>query len=98
MASRAKEIPELIRQAVDLSRTYLRQETVEPMKRLGRVAGFSAGGAIGFSLASIFIGVAGTALLLKAFPAGEVWNGVGYLAAGALTGAGGWLVLSRAIR
>lgn len=98
MVSRAREIPELIRQAVDLSRSYLRQETLEPMKRLGRVAGFSAGGAIGFSLASICLGIAGTAVLLGAFPDGDVWNGVGYLAAGVLAGGAGWFVLTRASR
>ena len=41
-----KEIPELTSELIDMSREYLRQETIEPAKRLGKHAGLGIGGAI----------------------------------------------------
>jgi hypothetical protein len=40
-----QEIPEITTELLDMSREYLRQETVEPLKRLGKHAGFGLGGA-----------------------------------------------------
>ena len=45
-----KEIPELVSELATMSREYLRQEIVEPAKKLGRFAGFGMGAAALFSL------------------------------------------------
>lgn len=40
-----QEIPEITSELLDMSREYLWQETVEPLKRLGKHAGLGLGGA-----------------------------------------------------
>lgn len=45
MADR-REIPEVATELIDMSRDYLRQETLEPAKRLGKQAGMGIGGAL----------------------------------------------------
>lgn len=40
------EIPQIATELVDMSREYLRQETIEPAKKLGKVAGMGVGGAM----------------------------------------------------
>ena len=40
-----QEIPQLTTELIDMSREYLRQETIEPAKRLGKQAGLGIGGA-----------------------------------------------------
>lgn len=47
------EIPELASELYDLSKQYLRQETIEPMKRLGGYAGLGIGGSVAFAIAAI---------------------------------------------
>ena len=94
MTSRTKELPELVREAVDLSRDYLRQETIEPAKRLGRVAGFSFGGALAFLLAALFLGIAGLRFLVDLLPEGTAWSGLGYvLWSLVLIGTGGLVIV-----
>jgi hypothetical protein len=44
------EIPQIATELVDMSREYLRQETIEPAKKLGKVAGMGVGGAMVLSL------------------------------------------------
>ena len=41
-----QEIPQLTTELIDMSREYLRQETIEPAKRLGKHAGLGVGGAV----------------------------------------------------
>jgi len=43
--SEPQEIPKLTTELIDMSREYLRQETIEPAKRLGKHAGLGLGGA-----------------------------------------------------
>ncbi len=40
-----QEIPQMLTELYQMSKDYLRQETVEPFKRLGRHAGLGLGGA-----------------------------------------------------
>lgn len=92
------ELPDLIGEFIDLSKQYLREQAVEPARRLGRLAGFSAAASVLFVLAAGFLGVAGTRWLLRVMPDGAVWSGVGYLLAmiGLLVATG--LVMWRATR
>ena len=49
-----QEIPQIASELVEMSREYLRQETLEPAKRLGRHAAMSIGGAVALSLGGFF--------------------------------------------
>ncbi|MDH3190354.1 MAG: phage holin family protein [Acidimicrobiia bacterium] len=68
-----QEIPQLAQDLVESSIAYLRQETIEPAKRLGKQAGMGLGGAILLSLGA-FLAVLGIYALLKmVLPEGEWW-------------------------
>ncbi len=81
------ELPELVSEFVDMSKQYLRQETVEPAKRLGRVAGMGFGAAILFSLGTLFLAIAGTRFVVWLMPSDlshSMWTGLGYIVAALL--------------
>jgi len=48
------EIPELATELFEMSKEYLRQETVEPMKRLGAYAGLGIGGGVALAIGTVF--------------------------------------------
>jgi hypothetical protein len=48
-----QEIPQIATELVDMSREYLRQETLEPAKQLGKQAGMGIGGAIVMSIGAV---------------------------------------------
>ena len=48
-----KELPQLTTELLEMSREYLRQETIEPAKRLGKHAGLGIGGAFALSVGVI---------------------------------------------
>ena len=50
-----QEIPQITSELVDMSRDYLRQEVVEPAKRLGKHAGMGVGGAVLLSLGAFLL-------------------------------------------
>lgn len=69
--ARPQEIPQLTTELIDMSREYLRQETLEPAKRLGKHAGMGIGGAALLSFGS-FLMVLGLYFALRmVFPDGE---------------------------
>jgi len=54
LMAQPSEIPELATELYELSKEYLRQETVEPMKKLGTYAGLGLAGAVAMAVAAIF--------------------------------------------
>ena len=50
-----QEIPQIATELIDMSREYLLQETIEPAKRLGKVAGMGVGGAVVLSLGAFLM-------------------------------------------
>ena len=50
-----QEIPQLVTELYDMAKEYLRQETVEPAKRLGKQAGMGIGGAIVMSIGAFLL-------------------------------------------
>jgi len=94
----AGEIPELVGEFVDMAKQYVREQTLEPAKKLGRLAGLSMAGALIFVLAAVFLAVAGMRAIVDLMPHGAIWSGFGYvlssLALLAVTG----LVMWRAAR
>ncbi len=88
----------MVSELYQLSKDYLRQETIAPAKRLGRVIGLGlAAGALG-AIAAVFAGfglLAAAQLLLPATPVGVVLARlVATVAAAALAG----LVVWRGLR
>lgn len=55
----AKSIPQVASELWELSAAYARQETIDPVKGLGRFLGFGLGGALLLSLGSILLLLAG---------------------------------------
>jgi uncharacterized membrane protein YraQ (UPF0718 family) len=76
-----RELPELVREFVDMSKDYMRQETLEPAKLLGRFAGYALGAAVAFSFAALFLSVAGVRYIRELLPEGPYWSALGYIIA-----------------
>jgi uncharacterized RDD family membrane protein YckC len=74
-----KELPELIREFVDMARTYLRQETVEPAKALGRFISYVVGAAAAWALGALLVAVALMRGVIYLLPEGPYWEALGYL-------------------
>ncbi len=77
----ATELPQLVTEFVDLSKEYLRQETVEPAKRLGRFAGFTIGASIMFAIGGLLLTIAGARAIIGLLPEGPNWSALGYILA-----------------
>jgi hypothetical protein len=71
--SNAQEIPQITNELVEMSREYLRQETLEPAKKLGKEAGMGVGGAIVLSIGAVCLAWALYYGLQLLFPDGEWW-------------------------
>ncbi len=54
-----KSIPQVATELWELSTAYAKQETIDPLKGLGRFLGFGVGGAILFGVGSILLLLAG---------------------------------------
>jgi hypothetical protein len=68
-----REIPELTSELIDLSREYLREQTIEPAKRLGKHAAMGLGGAMVLGLGAIFVVWGLYNALTMWLPEGEWW-------------------------
>lgn len=68
-----QEIPQLTSELVDMSREYLRQETLEPAKRLGKQAGMGIGGAIILAIGAVCLTWGLYYGLILLFPEGDWW-------------------------
>lgn len=78
----ATELPQLVTEFVDMSKEYLRQETVESGKRLGRFAGYTIAASIIFAVGAILLAIAGTRGIIYLLPEGSNWSALGYLLGG----------------
>ncbi len=90
------ELPELVSEFVQMSKDYLRQETIEPAKQLGRFAGFSMAAGLMFAFGVFFLSIAGMRGIIEMLPGGKYakyWESLGYfLAALALVAVAGIIV------
>lgn len=88
------EIPQITSELVEMSREYLRQETIEPAKALGKQAGMGIGGALVMAIGAICLVWGLYYGLIWVFPEGEWWTVLSrFLAAVAAAGAAaliGW--------
>lgn len=94
MAAEPNELPQMVTDLVDMSKEYLRQETLEPAKRLGRFAGMSIGAGALLAFVALFAGLATYALFRQVLPEGEWWvvaaRGFTVLVTAGLAGLLGW--------
>lgn len=91
-----QEIPQIVSELVEMSRDYLRQETLEPAKRLGKVAGMGFGGAIVMAIGAVSLAWGLYYGLTMLLPEGEWWivlaRGLTAIAAAAAAGIIGWRI------
>ena len=66
-------IPQIATELIDMSREYLLQKTIEPAKRLGKVAAKGVGGAMVLSIGAFLMAWAVYYGLKMVFPVGEWW-------------------------
>lgn len=84
------EIPQLTTELIDMSREYLRQETVEPAKKLGKHAGLGIGGAAVMAAGAICSVWGVYHGLTVVLPEGDWWVVIARLLTGLVAaGAGG---------
>ena len=77
-----RELPQLIGEFVEMAKEYLRQETLDPAKRLGRFAGFSIAAGVVAAIGAIPLVIAGNRLLIEVLPSDpghRMWSGLGYV-------------------
>jgi hypothetical protein len=94
-----REIPQLTNELIDMSREYLKQETLEPAKQLGRHAGKGLGGALAIAFGAFLMVMALYSALRMWLPDGPWWVVLARFltALGAAGGAGvvGWRMQQR---
>jgi len=73
------ELPQLISEFIDLAKEYLREHTIVPAKKLGRLFGYSLAASLVFVLASLFLAIVALRLILEVMPDGAIWSGFGYI-------------------
>ena len=73
------ELPQMISEFIDLAKEYLREHTIVPAKKLGRLAGFSFAASMLFMLAALFLAVVVLRTIVGAMPDGTIWSGLGYI-------------------
>ncbi len=73
------ELPQLVTEFVDMSKEYLRQETLDPAKRLGRFAGFTVGASLLFAIGGVLLAIAATRGIIYLLPEGPNWSALGYI-------------------
>ncbi len=96
--ARVKELPELVGEFVDLAKRYVKEQTVEPAKRLGRLAGLGFAASLIFVLAALFIAVAAMRVIVGFLPDGAVWSGFGYVIAAIGVFAAAGFIMWRAVK
>jgi len=82
-----KSLPELGRELVDLTVTYAKQETIEPLKSLGPRVGWGIAGSGVASVGLVFLLVGVLRLLQVEAALRGLWSFVPYLVAVAVAGA-----------
>lgn len=92
----SQEIPNIATELVDMSREYLRQETLEPAKKLGKQAGMGVGGAIVMAIGAVCLAWGAYYGLQLLLPEGEWWvvlaRGLTAIAAAAAAGILAWRI------
>ena len=73
------EIPKLVSELFELSKLYLEQEAVAPLRRTARYAGYSLLGGLFFGAGWVLLTIAGFRLALDLLPDTILWSALAYL-------------------
>ena len=73
------EIPQLVSELFEMSKDYLQQEAVAPLRRLARYAAFSLLGGLLFALGWLLLAVAGLRLVQDLLPDSPLWSVLAYV-------------------
>jgi uncharacterized membrane protein YuzA (DUF378 family) len=91
--ARPAEIPQLASELFDLSKQYLDQEAVQPLRTVGRYLGLSLGGGALLAMGWLFLSIAALRLVTDLLPEGVLWSTLAYvITAVAAAGLAGILV------
>lgn len=71
---RPQDLPHQLTELYEMSKEYLRQETVEPLKKLGSHAGLGIGGAVMMSFGAVMLTWALYFGLDRVLPEGRWWS------------------------
>lgn len=82
-----RQLPDHIKEFVDMSKEYLRQETVVPAKQLGRFGGLTLAAGAAFALGAVLLSVGTVRYIRRALPEGPNWEALGYVLAALLLAA-----------
>lgn len=94
----ASEIPKLASELFEMSKSYLEQEAVAPLRRTARFAGITLLGGLLLALGWVFLAVAGLRLVQDLLPDTPLWSALAYLTAGAAALAAAFVVMWAASR
>ena len=75
------ELPNMVTELVDMSKAYLQQETVEPVKLVGRSLGFALASALCFAIGMLLVGVGVLRYASQLLPEGPYWSVLAYVIA-----------------
>lgn len=90
-----QEIPEITTELLDMSREYLRQETIEPLQRLGKHAGLGLGGAAIMATGSFLLAWGLYYGLVTLYPEGDWYVVLARLTTAVLTAAAAGVIAWR---
>jgi hypothetical protein len=96
--SNVNELPQMAGELVELSKEYLRQETLEPAKRLGKVAGMSVGAGLLIAIGVILLATAGMRFLIEVFPEGGLWTALALFSSALVSAGIAGIIVWRATR
>ncbi len=77
-----QELPQLAGEFVDMAKAYVRQETLDPVKHIGRYFAFILLASLAAAVAVVPLAIAGTRALIWVMPEPDthrIWTGLGFM-------------------
>lgn len=69
-----RELPQQVADLIELSKQYLRQETVQPLRSIGRTVGRALAAALLMGLGVVLLSLGVHGFLVELFPSGQWWE------------------------
>ncbi|MCQ3804582.1 MAG: phage holin family protein [bacterium] len=69
-----RELPQQVADLIELAKRYLRQETVDPLRRIGQSVGRAVMAALLVGLGVVMVGMGLHRFLAEALPKGQWWE------------------------
>lgn len=93
--SNVNELPQMVTELVDLSKAYLQEEAVQPVKQVGRTIGVGLAAAVLFAIGTLLVSIAVLRVIVQQFPDTSLWSALGYTATFLVLGIVAALLLRR---